>query len=294
MLSLAGAACGGRPTISPWGTAGRPRLADYAMRPDLEAHLASIDEDARRFGLTEVFRTEAKDPRSGERLVAVALRGEDAMGRAVHATRVASPWGIVLARGPLDLRDIRRIDATELLREVAGPGGEVFPLTPLGDLLRTSGSHVVLRSDHGALEVWRIEPRAGLQVPVVLDVPPTEVRDVDGDGLFDLAGRVPQREGDPIAPTFVDVATWSGAAFTHGTPAAKSWHAARRDMARAARSTATTDADRLRRELEVAWHSMLAGDDPGRVVARLDEERPPVGLRAAFDDHGRRIARIGR
>ncbi len=264
------------------------------MRPDLEANLASIAEDARRFGLTEIFRAEAKDPRSGDRLVAVALRGEDAVGRAVHATRIASRWGIVLARGPLDLRDVRRLDATELLREVAGPGGDVFPVSPLGDLLRTGGSHVVLRSDHGALEVWRVEPRAGVQVPVVLDVPPTEVRDVDGDGLFDLAGRVPPRDGDPIAPAFVDVATWSGAAFTHGTRAARTWHAERRDLARAARSTATTDVDRLRRELEVAWHSILAGDDPGRVVGRLDEERPPVALRAAFDDHGRRIARIGR
>lgn len=292
--AIASAACDGGPRVSPWGSAGRPRLADYAVKPDLEAHLATIDDDARRLGLAEVFRVEAEDPRSGDMLVAVALRGEDAVGRPLHATRIASPWGVVLARGPLDIRDVRRIAATELLREVAGPAGEVFPVPPLSDLTRGGGSHVVLRSDRGALEVWRVDARAGTQLPVVLDVPATEVRDVDGDGLFDLAGRVPMREGDPLAPAFIDVATWSGAAYTHGTRAARAWHAARRDLARAARGTASGEEERLRRELEAAWHAMLAGDEPERVVAVLDQQRPSVRLRTSFDDHGRRIARIGR
>lgn len=292
------AACDAGPRVSPWGDGGRPRLADYAVRPDLAAHVATVEEEAARLGLVEDERVEAKDARSGDPLVAVSLVGRDAIGRVVHAVRVASPWGVVLARGPLDLRDVRRREATALRREpddvVDLAVGDPLPTTPLADLLGDGAAHVVLRGERGQLEVWRVTARASTQVPVVLDVEPTAARDVDGDGRFDLVGRVAPLEGDALAPAFVDVATWTGAAFTHRAPAARAWHTAQRDRARAARVAATGDVERLRRALEAAWHAVLAGDDQTRALEALDRERPPAALRARWADHGRRIARIGR
>lgn len=292
------AACGAGPRVSPWGEEGRPRLADYAVRPDLAAHVATIEDEAARLGLVEDGRVEAKDARSGDPLVAVSLVGRDAIGRAVHAVRVASPWGVVLARGPLDLRDVRRREATVLRREPEDPLdlaiGDPLPTSPLADLLGDGAAHVVLRGERGQLEVWKVTSRASTQVAVVMDVEPTAARDVDGDGRFDLVGRVPPRDGDPIAPAFIDVATWTGASLTHRSPVARSWHAAQRDRARARRAAATADVARLREALQAAWHAVLAGDDQARALEALDRERPSPALRDAWADHGRRIARIGR
>lgn len=268
------------------------------MRPDLAAHVAAIEDEAARLGLLEVERVEGRDARSGDPLVAVSLGGRDAIGRAVHAVRVASPWGVVLARGPLDLRDVRRREATALRRDPEDvPGitvGDPLPTSPLADLLGDGAAHVVLRGERGQLEVWRVTSRASTQVAVVMDVEPTAARDVDGDGRLDLVGRVAPLDGDVLAPAFVDVATWTGAAFTHRSPAARAWHAAARDHARAARASASSDVARLRSALEAAWHGVLAGDGQTRALEALDRERPPPALRGAWADHGRRIARIGR
>ena len=268
------------------------------MRPDLASHVATIEEEAARLGLAEDGRVEGKDTRSGDPLVAVSLVGRDAIGRAVHAVRVASPWGVVLA--PPHVAEIERAarEATAVRRDPEEgldlAVGDPMPTTPLADLLGDGAAHVVLRGERGQLEVWKVTSRASTQVAVVMDVEPTAAQDVDGDGRFDLVGRVAPLEGDALAPAFVDVATWTGAAFTHRSPAARAWHAAQRDRARAARAAATGDVDRLRRALEAAWHAVLAGDDQTRALEALDRERPPVALRARWADHGRRIARIGR
>jgi hypothetical protein len=285
--------CGGGPRVSPWGEAGRPRLADYAVQPDLEGHLAAIEAEAARLGLVEVHRTEGRDPRTGDPLVAIALRGEDGVGRAVHAVRVASPWGVVLARGPLDVRDVRRREAAELLfaPEPPAPDAVGAPLAPapLADRFADGTASVLLRDEQGRVEVWRVTGRASLEVPVVLAVPPTEASDVDGDGRLDLAGRAPAFEPDPIGPDLRDVATWSGAALTDRTEAARGWHAARRDRARASRARARSEATRLRATLEAAWHAILAGADRARELEALDRERPSAPLRAAWREHVRRI-----
>src|SRR5690606_22112476 len=119
------------------------------------------------------------------------------------------------------------------------------------------------------LEIWSMTARAGTQIDVRMEVPPTLVVDVDGDGRVDLAGRVTMGPNDPLAPALADVATWAGDGFSNATPAAKAFHARHRALARAAEATARTDVARAKRAIEVAWHGILAGGDAPREVATL-------------------------
>jgi hypothetical protein len=303
-LAVLATSCTDNHAISPWGDAGRPRLADYAIKPDLDAHVASIDAEAARLGLAETFRVTAKDPRSGDALVAVALEGRDDVGRRLTATRVASPWGVVLARGPHDLRDVRRGSATELLRLVSidaategGPADASVGFAALSDLTRDQTPDLLLRSDDGRLEIWSMTARAGTQVDVRMEVPPTRVVDVDGDGRIDLAGSLAMGAADTLRPSLepglTDVATWAGDGFSNATPAAKAFHARHRSLSLAAEATARTDPDRAKRAIEVAWHGILGGGDAGREVAALARKRPTGELGPAFDAYVRRVARIG-
>ncbi len=293
------AACTDNHSMSPWGDAGRPRLADYAMRPDLEGHVAEIEVEASRLGLSEAFRVTVTDPRGGDPLVAIALEGRDDVGRKVTATRVASPWGVVLARGPLDLRDVKRATATELLRVVAlegedeaTPGGAVG-FGAFSDLTRDQVPDLVLRSEEGRLEIWSMTARAGTQIEVRIEAAPTRFVDVDGDGGLDLASRVSIND-DALAPDLVDVATWAGDGFSNATRAARAFHARHRDWSRTAEVTAKTADERARRALEVAWHATLAGGDAAQELAILARKRPEGPAGESFDVYLRRIGRIAR
>lgn len=299
LSALLAASCTDNHSMSPWGEAGRPRLADFAVRPDLDAHLAEIEAEAARLGLREVFRVEAKDPRSGDALVAVALEGRDDVGRTLAATRIASPWGVVLARGPLDLRDVRRAAANQLLREVsvgaetrgsAEPGGGFGAFS---DLNHDGTPDVVLQSEQGRIEIWSITSRGGTQLDVQMDAPPTRLVDIDGDGRVDLAGEVSLGSGDALDPHLVDVSTWAGESFSNATPEARAFHARHRDLARTAEATSRSAEDRAKRALELSWHAILAGDDATRVLSTLERKRPEGALGEAFDAYARRVARIG-
>lgn len=291
--------CTDNHAVSPWGEAGRLRLADYAVRPDLDAHLAEIGAESTRLGMDEAFRVTAKDPVTGDPLVAIALEGRDDVGRRLTATRVASPWGVVLARGPLDLRDVRRTAATELQRLVTAEddAASADPSVGFGaftDLTHDRTPDLVLRSEDGRFEVWSMTARGGTQIDARLEVPPTRFVDVDGDGRLDLAGRVGLGADDALAPELVDVATWAGDAYSNATEPAKAFHERQRSFSRAAEATGKTDAERAKRALEVAWHAILGGGDLEREVAALARKRPAGALGDAFDAYLRRIARIGR
>ena len=301
LLGLVAAACTDNHSVSPWGDAGRPRLADYAVRPDLDARVAEIEAEASQLGMDEAFRLQVKDPNSGDALVAMGLRGRDEIGRDLTATRVVSKWGVVLARGPLDMRDVRRSTATELLQVVSvgatTGGADGGPDAPGGfgafsDLTRDGTPDLVLRSEQGRIEIWSMTSRAGTQVEVRMEVTPSRFVDVDGDGRVDLAGSVALGEDDPIAPALVDVATWAGDGFSNTTATARAFHARHRDLARAAEATSRSDAKRSRQSLELCWHAMLAGGDAVRELGALERKRPEGALGEAFDALARRVGRI--
>lgn len=298
LFGLGAASCTDNHSVSPWGEAGRLRLADYAVRPDLDARVAEIEVEASRLGMDEAFRIQGKDPHSGDALVAMGFSGRDEIGRDLTATRVVSKWGVVLALGPLDMRDVRRSTATELLQLVSigatAEGGADSPggFGAFSDLTHDGTPDLVLRSEQGRIEIWSMTSRAGTQVDVRMEVMPSRFVDVDGDGRVDLAGRVMLQDDDPIAPTLADVATWAGDGFSNTTTTARAFHARHRDLARAAEATSRSGAQRSRRSLELCWHAMLAGGDADRELAALERKRPDGALGEPFDALARRVARI--
>ncbi len=244
--------------------------------------------------MTEEIRAELPPRGSGQTAVLRGYQGVDAAGRRVHAVRVATPRGVVLAVGPLDASDLDRRKATELVPAlVVGAAGEGGAFRSGTDLNGDGTVDVVLRNDAGALSIWHIGELGSGLYAVRMATPPLRGIDVEastgeGSGRIDLWGQLPTDPADPIAPRLADVATFGGGAYSDDTAAARAWHG--RESARIV--TATGDASRLRAALERAWHAVLGGQAPEPVLQALRKETVPLSLRAAFDAHARTIAAL--
>ena len=284
--------CSGNHHVSPWGAGSGPGLEAYLQGPDLAAELAVVDAETRTLGLvqTEEIRAELPPRGSGRTAVLRGYEGVDAARRKVHAVRVATPRGVVLAVGPLEAGDLDRRRATELVPALlTGDDGEGIAFRSGTNLNGDGSLNVVVRNDAGELSIWHLGELGSGLYAVSMAAPPTRGIDVEGSGHIDLWGQLPADPADPIAPRLADVATFAGGAYSNGTPAARAWHA--REAARPL-PTAVSDARRLRAILERAWHAVLEGQPPESVLQALRREPVPARLRAAFDVHQRTVAAI--
>lgn len=291
--------------VSPWGERGTLSLAPYLARPDLDAQLRAVASETADLGLTLTVELRSELPRGGGEIVVRGYRGEDIMGRSTHAVRVATARGVVLAAGPLDPRDADRARATELV-EALLPSDEGGGAWRSGADLNDDGRvDVVLRDEHGGLEIWGVGEVGSGPYEVRLEVSPTGAVDVDGDGLPDLAGRVPSGTyAGPVRPVLDDVATFDGARYVNDSEAALTYHRERvvELEARLAPPPAEDPSSpkpappspelQLSRALELAWHALLAGRPRIEVLKRLDQTTVPASLREPFDHYRPVIARL--
>jgi hypothetical protein len=282
------AACSSDHHVSAWGGAGANQLGAFLEAPDLDARLALVDTETAAHGLHLTREIPVTLPRGGGPVRIRGYEGADALGRPVHAIRVATARAVVMALGPLDPRDAGRDVATELvpalLVEDGGRGGAAFRSGT--DLTGDGALSVVARSETGALAIWRVTTLGAAPYPVTIQVAPTRGLDADGDGRVDLAGDLPIDRGDAIAPRLADVATFDGAGFSDRTDGARAFHAALIGSAAPAKSDAPpSDEVRLRRAVERAWHAVLAGRSKEDALKELQREPVPARLRASFDRH---------
>ncbi len=273
----------------------------YVPKPDLEAELAEIDRETSALGLARTLEIPGRFGRGGEAFRIRGYDGKDAIGRPVHAVRVASGRAIVLAVGPLDAHDVDRSRATELVPALL-PGSD--PVHPLDGAAYVSGTDlngdgspdVVLRSDAGVLEIWHLQPLGAAAYEIVMVAPPTSAADVDRDGRVDLVGRIAAAPNDVLAPELDDVATFEGGRYTDASRSARAYQAARLAMIEALIAHADKPADdvRLRRAIERAWHAVLAGENPAKTLDALDKERAPLRLQPEVERWRKAIARAVR
>lgn len=282
-LPLAALGCGG-PEVSPWGTLGRPTLSLYAERPDLEGWLARVDEETQESGLVLGEELRAKDPASGAELVVRAYLGADPVGRSLHATRVASPFGVVLAVGPLEPRD-GRDRAVELVWSMELGAGQVWR-SP-SDLDGDRSLELLLRAPSGALELWSLGARGA--TPLSHDLPCTPDRLLPlepGVGLG--CARAPL--GRSTKPELVEIATPRAGRLSRSASEARAWHARERDQRRSSAEGADERA-RLTRAIERCFHALAAGDGRAEALAELSGVDVGAALRGERDAYAVRLGR---
>jgi hypothetical protein len=241
-----------------------------------------IATETAALGLQLVTEIPVKLPRGGGPLRIRSYEGTDALGRTIHAVRVASAHAVVMALGPLDPGDPDRMAKTALVPALVQEAGSrgVGAFRSGTDLAGDGAVSVVVRNDAGHLAIWRIAPLGASPYPIALVGQPTRGLDADGDGRVDLVSEVPVDASDPIAPRLTDVATFDGAGFSNRTEGARAFHAA---LAEPAGTPTTSDEVRLRGAIEHAWHSVLAGRSKEDALKQLGREVVPVRLRAAVE-----------
>lgn len=308
--------------VSPWPKEGPTSLLGrFASTPDLAAQLQNIDVETREHGLTLDRELRASLPRRGGTVVIRTYRGTDELSHETHAVRVASAQGVILAVGPLSVRDDRG-RATRLVPAlVDAEGGRAF--TSGGDTNDDGLADILLANERGELEVWRLTPNGSTRYDVEMALPPRRAVDLGLDGVMDLEGWDDGGGGTPPGPRLVDRASFDSGKWSNTTAAAKGWHArmaaglaaeaAPEPVVRdggagdtGARDAATGDAgagavtddeearkpeERLRAALERAWHRLRAGEARGKVTAELDALAIPSQLRAWFEQGQRRVLR---
>lgn len=247
-----------------------------------------MDAETAALGLRQAVELRVDLPKKRGPAVIRGYDGQDAAGRALHAVRVATPLGVVLAVGPLDLSDADRRTPTELVPALAG-SGEAAALRSGSDLNGDGILDVVLRSEDGAIAIWHFDTLGSGAYEVEMAAPPLAAIDVDGDGSLDLQGRARTPAGDPIDPRLTDVATFDHGRYTHASTAARAWHA---KAARVAPPGASAPPEaRLRAHLEMGWHAALAGQrSVENVLDDLQKQVVPPALRAPYERHLRLFA----
>lgn len=288
--------------VSPWGRFDTPPLGLYAESPNLPRWLAEAEREERAAGLSVVEEGRAKV--SDEWVTIRSLSGRDAMGREAFASRAISPFGIVLAIGPLPFTGRNLTVATELVihaipheiafgmpnADDAGMFDDLPPpaqLWPPRDLDKDGRVDIALRSNAGTLELWSISVRGSAAATVTLEAPLRQLADLDGDGLPELLGSVKRAPG--IGPFYVDAAFLTEGRWSNTDPRALAFHRSRADLGEA---NSEDGARRVRRALERAWHRLLAGDDPTSVRADLDKTDVPQALATEFDALKTRLDKI--
>ncbi|WP_156338578.1 VCBS repeat-containing protein [Chondromyces crocatus] len=296
-------ACGGNHSVSPWGGGEAPPPSVLIQASDLGAQLQIIDQETAARGLTVVTELRGNLPRGGGEVVARGYRGVDRLGRPITAVRVVSSRGLVLTLGPRSLRDLDHFRATELL---AHPLLGDVPLddddiqrASLGDLNGDGSLDVVLRSEAGTLEVWSLRAFSATPYPIELTTLPTLALDIEPGSGLSLGGRPQPVETDQLQPDLLEIATFESGRYTGQSAAARAYHARRaRELTTESRSpstepTAPDETTRLRRAIERAWYTLLAGRPRTEVLTALDKERVSSEHEGVFAAYRTRIARMG-
>ncbi len=322
----------GEPDAPRFGPALVPPLSLYMGQPDLEAQLRAVEAETEALGLRLAKELRGELPRATGPVVVRAYTGRDALGRETHAVRVATSRGVVMAVGPLAPADARDRATELVVALVPGPSGDEGAFQSGTDLNGDGTPDVVVRNERGVMEVWGILATGATLYPMDLEVPPTRALDIDEDGWVDFLGEEEVPPGDPISPRLEDAATFRGVMYSNRTAGARAWHARRADALEAAAAGKTTatatgtatpaatgtataattatgtgtatatptptatppasDAIRVRRAIELAWHRILAGGSQKSALEKLDKETVPAALRDPFQRLRRRISRI--
>jgi len=287
--SLLCAACSSNHHVSPWGMLESPRLDAYVQRPDLDATLSLLDQETAHLRLSLTTEIKGKLPKGEGPVIIRAYQGTNTLGRPTYAVRAATAHGIILAVGPSDPADFVRDQATQLVPSISMSGGEeAVSFASANDLNGDGAPDLLLASPSGRLEIWRLLPLGATPYSIEMEASPTRALDVDHDGRIDFGGEISVDEHDPIAPRFSDLATFDGARFSNQSAAARAHHARLADTPSPS-SAPTRPADRLRRALERAWHTILAGRSTDDIEKKLAQETVPEALRTSFERHTRRI-----
>lgn len=292
-VPLLAAACSSDHRVSPWGTDPDLSLRQLFQAPDLGGQLDRLDAETASLGLRVSKEIRVKLPlREGEALIR-GYEGHDALGRAVHAVRVATPRGIVLAVGPADDADTRRDQPTELVPALVTAGDGAGAYRSGTDLNGDKLLDVLLRSDAGTLAIWHFAALGGAPYEIEMKAPPRRGIDLDEDGLIDLAGELPLDAGDPLSPKLTDVASFDGVRYSNRTEVARAWHARLAEPPPPpAPGPPTRPEIRLRAALERAFHAALAGKERKAALDDLDREAVPKELEASFRRLRERIAAL--
>jgi hypothetical protein len=251
LLVFSLASCTSNHHVSPFAV--DPALY-LAPRPDLEGQLARAERETRGSGLVETTRVQGKLA-GGDSFVALGYQGRALSGEVVHATRVVTPFAVVLAEGP-ETDASRPTELVPFVFEKAYPSGL--------DLTGDGVADVVLRAGDGRLAVYRVDGASATPYPLRIASPPNAGRDENGDGRFDLVSTTPVPPGDAIGPRLVDVAINDGESFRDDHPDALAFHGRQRKPVEQA---SAPPARRLGRALENAFHEGLSGADAKTALA---------------------------
>jgi hypothetical protein len=292
---LLAAACASDHHVSPWGSRAGPSLEAFVAPAGLAPRLAEIDAEtaALHLALTAEIRLSLPRGSSSRPAVLRGYSGLDPAGRPIHAIRVASEHGVVMALGPLAPLDLDRRAPTELVQEAG-------VLRSGLDLNGDGAIDVVARNEAGVISIFHVDELGSAEYAVTMAAPPTRGVDVDGPGddgghprTPGLWGQLAVPEGDPIAPKLEAVAAFEGGRYQGDAAAARAWHAGKASAIEAAAPPPKERDDlRLRAALERAWHALLAGRDPEAVLRVLGREPVPPSFRASFDRHARTMATL--
>ncbi|MFO0762161.1 MAG: VCBS repeat-containing protein [Byssovorax sp.] len=291
-VPLLAAACSSDHHVSPWGIAPDLPLRQLFQAPDMDAQLARLDRETGPLGLHLGPEIPIDLPAGGGQARIRGYDGQDPLGRPIHAVRVVTPRGIVMAVGPIDPADLRREQPTELVVALVPTDDGKGAYRSGTDLNGDELPDVVLRGENGTLAIWHVAALGAAPYDVEMAAPPERAQDIDGDGLIDLEGDVPVDPADPLAPRLTDVATFDGGRYTHRSEPARSFHARLAEPPPPpAPGPPVRPEVRLREALERAFHAALGGHASKKeVLDALDQEAVPGALAASFKRHRERIA----
>lgn len=274
--------CGDRAPVSPWGERGLPPLGAFVEAPDLGRWVAAIEAEARAGGLHVERSLRVRDQGNVEYEVQ-ALSGTDGLGRPTTATRVASPFGVILALGPARAGD-RDTPPSELLETLPLPAGQSLALPR--DLTGDGTLELVLRGPNGSISIVALSPHGSQELPSDLAFEPIQA--VPAGKGFALSRA--QTSKTPLPLRFREIASFERGRFRSDSAFARAWHAEQRDALRAAPENELA-ADRVARLLARAFHQGRA-EDAKKALSALSEEQVPSDQQAAFTNARAELERL--
>ncbi|MBK6518549.1 MAG: hypothetical protein IPM79_16485 [Polyangiaceae bacterium] len=282
VLALAAGTLGCEPTprMSPWGARGGPHLGLFVETPSLERHLAAIDAEARAEGL-KPYAAAAVSGRDKTRYEVRAFEGEDGVGRRTTAVRVATPFGVVLALGPLAHDDPRGV-ATTFVRSMTLGAGTSLSLP--ADLTGDGHPELFVSSEGGPARLYSLRARGATEVTIELRGGAKELR-LAGDGYALWSSR--EAEPSPsLTPRLERIATFEGGSFSEAHAGARAWHEAEAARDAGPREDEPAPA-RLSRAARRAFHAAMAASsaaDKGAALEALEQEAAPSDLQARWQE----------
>lgn len=266
--------------MSPWGARGGPHLGLFVETPSLERHLAAIDAEARAEGL-KPYAAAAVSGRDKTRYEVRAFEGEDGVGRRTTAVRVATPFGVVLALGPLAHDDPRGV-ATTFVRSMTLGAGTSLSLP--ADLTGDGHPELFVSSEGGPARLYSLRARGATEVTIELRGGAKELR-LAGDGYALWSSR--EAEPSPsLTPRLERIATFEGGSFSEAHAGARAWHEAEAARDAGPREDEPAPA-RLSRAARRAFHAAMAASsaaDKGAALEALEQEAAPSDLQARWQE----------